>query len=531
MLLLLTGAAAYDTVHAQDSRGNLCTATLPVVDVADSDAMLLRMRQLQGQAPVTALTVRRPSTESMRPLCDADFPAPAGIDIGAVSAQLLPVRVRATNNSAYPVDINNGALWAGYGLSSALSLGATFRAGPLSAGIYPTVAHHQNGSYRTAPVSGTVHSPFTYGNRTIDWVQRFGPDPFTVVDPGQSYVRLDAYGAALGVSTENMWLGPAQRMPLMMGSSAAGFAHVFLGTSRPVDIRIGSLEVQAFWGELQESDYFDGPGDNDERQIAGLSAVFEPAFARGLFLGGNRIYLAQLDDADLVDVILGPYTDVRENAVYDDQMLSLFARWVLPDAGFEVYGEWAREDHWADFTDLLLEPDHSQVYMAGFMKTGTLGPAALRWFGEFAHLQAAMPLRAGRGVVTFYTHSRLTQGYTHRGQLLGAWIGPGSDAQVIGVERVEGRRTSMLMIERVRYDNDAFYNRWGLVYGQKGHDVSLGATLQHTEPFDRFSLRGALNFARRHNRNFIRFDGGHPGDFDYEHNVQLDVEARWMPGW
>ena len=44
---------------------------------------------------------------------------------------------------------------------------------------------------------------------------------------------------------------------------------------------------------------------------------------------------------------------VREN-----QLASLFARWVLPGAGFEIYGEFGREDHSANLRDFLSEPDH-----------------------------------------------------------------------------------------------------------------------------------------------------------------------------
>ncbi len=49
-----------------------------------------------------------------------------------------------------------------------------------------------------------------YGT-SLDMPQRFGADPFWTLSPGQSYLRLDHAGLAAGVSTENMWWGPAVR--------------------------------------------------------------------------------------------------------------------------------------------------------------------------------------------------------------------------------------------------------------------------------------------------------------------------------
>jgi hypothetical protein len=506
-----------------------CSAPV-VVDLAGHESALLRSLQLQGTAPVGALTIRRPSSERMFAPCAAGADT-AALPQAARSIALLPVRLRSVYNSAYPVDVNNGVLWAGRGASAAASAGIEVRFGPASAGAYPTVAVHQNREFDLAPVQRSGLSPFSYAGHVIDWPQRHGDDSFSVLDPGSSFVRLDAFGAAIGLSTENLWLGPAQRMPLLMGASAPGFAHLFLGTSRPADIRIGSLEAHAVWGRLTESDYFDGNADNRHRLLALLAVVFEPAFARGLFIGVSRAYVAAFDSGDPGGMFIDPYIDVRDNPDGDNQLLSLYARWVLPAAGFEVYGEWAREDHWATWLDLLLEPDHSQAYMLGFQKVGRFSGADLRWFGELAHLQSSATLRGGRGDVTFYTHTQLRQGYTHGGQLLGAWIGPGSDAQLLGVERVAGVRMTGITVERVRFDDDAYYAQWGHVYGQNGHDVSLGAVVRHVEPVGPFSIAASVGVARRHNRNFIRFDGSHPGDFRGETNIHIDLDLRWQPRW
>jgi hypothetical protein len=522
-LLLLAG----NRVHAQPADRKACavdSTRMEVIDVADHSMTRVRTGQLTGDVTLSSLMIRRPSLERAAGSC-------AGMGAGnAPAVAALPLRVRTTFNSAYPVDVNNGALWAGRGIGFAVSGGGEVRLGPFSAAAHPLVAYHQNRAFPLKHTGMADRSPYAYaGNHGIDWPQRHGAGDFMTLDPGQSYARLEGFGATVGVSTENIWLGPAQRMPLIMGSSAPGFPHIFLGTARPVDVRIGSLEALAFWGRLKESDYFDQDPDNDRTLIAGVSVAFEPAFARGLFIGVNRMYLADMEGGDLTRYFIDPYVNVRDNPIGDNQLFSLFARWVLPRSGFEVYAEWAREDHWGDWIDLLREPDHSQAYMLGFQKMGRLGDARLRWHGELAHLTASTTLRSGRGVVSFYTHSEVIQGYTNRGQLLGAWTGPGSDGQVLGVERLTPRRTTGLMLERVRYDADAYYNQWARFYGQNGHDVSIGLSIRHIEYAGPVSVHAGLGAARRHNRSFVHLEGQQPPDFRAETNLQLDLDLRWTP--
>ena len=522
-LAALVVIAAGSRVHAQQPGGKECDVWLdmPLIDVADVAAMRLRTQQLQGTVPLTALTIRRPSIERRH----ATGCAPAE----SWRIALLPVRARAIYNSTYPLDVNNGAMWAGRGINAAVSAGVELEIGPFSAALYPEFVHQENRAFPLAEVATSL-SEFRYAGHQIDWPQRHGDASFSSVEPGQSYARVEAYGVTVGVSTENLWLGPALRTPLLMGSSAPGFPHIFLGTAGPRDIYIGALDMQLFWGRLSESDYFDADSTNDRTLLAGMAVVFEPAFARGLFLGLNRSFLAPIvDGTSFTDYLIDPYTDVHENTRGENQLVSVYARWVHPGVGFEAYAEVGKEDGWGDLYDLVREPEHGQVYLLGFQKTGRFRGASLRWFGELAHLQAAQTLRGGRGVVTLYTHSGLAQGYTHRGQLLGAWIGPGSDAQTLGVERSDERRTTVLALERVRFDSDAYYNQWARFFGQNGHDLALGASLRHVERIGPLSIHGGIAWARRHNRNFVRLDEEAPNQFSSEDNTQLELEARWTP--
>ena len=502
---------------------------MPTLDLADVWSMRLRAAQLVPNGPRGSLTIRRPSIERKISRC-----APSDSTREDGTAELLPLRLRTLFNSAYPLDINTGAVWAGRGFSGSAEGGGTLTFGPLTITAYPVIAFQENRSFLTRAVTLPQVSPFAYVGHedNIDWPQRHGDDAFWSVHPGQSSVRLELAGFSVGVSTENLWIGPAQRAPLMLSSTAPGFPHVFVSTTRPHDVKVGSIEAQLFWGRLHESDYFDADDANDENLLVGVTSTFEPAFARGLYIGAHLSYHTAFDQPDwsVFDYIVKPFAGLRENPLLDNRLLGLFGRWVLPTAGFEVYAEWGREDAWGELMDLVREPDHSQAYVLGFQKLGHWNNARLRWWGELTHLQHSLTLRGGRGAVTFYTHTGIRQGYTNRGQLLGAWIGPGSDAQILGVDRVEGARMTGIAIERARFDDDAYYNQWSRFYSSNGHDVSLALWLRHSDSIGeqlRFLATGSI--ARRQNRNFVHFTGDQPPDIRWETNAHLDLELRWLP--
>lgn len=532
------------TVHGQQP-ARPCPDTVAVrpADIGDAVSDFARIAELAQRAPLRSHLFRRLSSQPVVELCRsggmlpwATRPSPVALAADGLQVELLPVHGLFYVNQNYASDRNNGALWTGRGPSAQVGTGVALRWGPVSAAFAPRIAYQRNGDFATLPTGIQGFSPYVHRwhGRRIDWPQRFGPEPFWTADPGQSYVRIDAWGAALGVSTENLWWGPARRYPILLSNTAPGFPHVFLGTSRPVDVWIGHLAGEMLWGRLSESDYFDDNPANDHRLFAGLVLAFEPRGLPGLSLGFARSFLTYTRGYDVLDYVFEPYTDVRnntrgpDNPLGDNQLLSLFLRWALPESGFEVYGEWAREDHWEDFEDLISEPDHSQAYMLGLQKVLTRDGYWLRIYGELAHLGTSTTVRSGRPGVTFYTHSQVKQGYTQRGQLLGAWIGPGSDAQAIGADLFRHWGSVGLLVERVRYDADTFYDAWARYYAFHGHDVELTAAVRQLLFLGPVDLSWQLGYSFRRNRNYIGLDGV-TWDFQSEANWSLELGLTWYP--
>lgn len=550
-VLLLASALAYRNAAGQELAA-AATPTeecerrvhLPTTIPGDLYSDLRRTSELAGAAPLRPGVALRPSSERRERLCadglTAGTLAPAaGAPVGAgtrgPALRALTLTLRAELNSGYPVDRNNGVLWSGRGISSAVTGGIEIEWGPLSAAIAPALVYQQNRAFAIVDsvFPGFSRYAYPWHGPEIDWPQRFGGEPFWTADPGQSYLRLDGLGLKAGISTENLRWGPAQRYPIVLSSTAPGFVHGFTGTSRPLDLGIGKLEAEILWGELRESRYFDEDAGNDRRLIGGMILDFEPRWMPGLFLGGTRVYLTTIPPQGLpaseylafFDLPITP--TVRENRP-GNGIGSLFARWVFPESEVEVYAEWAREDYSLNLTDFIKEPDHSQAYTLGLQKVWVRQDRWIRFTWELTHLQQSITFRSGRPAVTYYVHGGVSQGYTHRGQLLGSFIGPGSDAQYLAVDVLRPERSLGVYLERVRRDDDAYYRLKARDYAFHGHDVEITAGLRGALHLRALSLSWRAAYSHRENRNFLGLEGGN-WSFREELNWNAEVAALWRP--
>ena len=434
------------------------------------------------------------------------------LDSRRPSVEPIYPTLEAVYNTQYARIANDGALWSGKGASASLSGGAHVIWGPVTATLYPTVYASQNRSFAFAPVGFADRTEFAYPwSRNIDWPQRFGNEALTEFDLGQSGIRIDLGAFTAGISTESMWWGPSIKNPILMSNTGPGFPHVDLGTGRPVRTGIGNIEVRAIWGELRESEFFDSDPDNQRRYITGLTFGYQPTFLPGFTLGGTRI-LYQTWPADGLGAgeifdFLGEFFNTRRDTLAtgqvtndpSDQMLSLIARWLLPESGFEFYIEWARGDFSGSLLDFVLEPDHSRAYTFGFQKNlpSTGGRFRLRAEHTTLGRSATGQVRANP---TYYVHGVVTQGYTHKGQLVGAHIGPAGQSQFLSLDRYHPAGRWSAFFSRVRYNDDYLFEN---NLPARPHDTELtwgGSALWLLSQMD---LRASIEISRRLNWNFV----------------------------
>ncbi|HYH82461.1 MAG TPA: capsule assembly Wzi family protein [Longimicrobium sp.] len=447
----LTVAMAAGPLAAQATR--VAPADLRAEATAGSEAeRYLRVLQVAGRAPLYPWSLRAFSPREVDALA-ADSAGPWAprvptVEDAGTRVQLLRPAVRGAYNTGFPGGVNDGAVWAGRGATASVSAGAMLRWGVLSVRVEPVAFWTQNRDFALMPNGQPDSLRFLdpVSPRGIDLPQRFGEGGYSRIDPGESTARVDVRGFALGVSTAGQHWGPTEELPLLLGTNAGGFPHAFLGTSSPWRVGIGTLHGRMVWGSLAQSPYSIVEGHGSRRLMTGVLAVFTPRGLDGLELGGARFFHTAWPEGGVTGSVLwepfqglfkGGLSETGEGpdsrTSNDNQLAAVFARWVLPRAGFEAWAEFAREDHNWDLQDAFLQPDHNSGYTLGARKVWTRGA---RMYSARAELLDAQPgnVQQVRGGAPFYRHTRERQGHTQRGQILGSPAAYGGAGAVVAVD-------------------------------------------------------------------------------------------------
>lgn len=420
----------------------------------------------------------------------------------SAGARLRPVRpgAQAFVNTTMPYGSNDGAVWAGRGLTLALDGGASLEWGALSMTVAPIAFITQNAAFQLEDTG--MGGVLEFGDpRTpvyIDLPQRFGDGPYGRLEPGQSSLRVDAGAFALGVSTANQHWGPAADMPLILGNNAGGFPHAFAGSARPVDLWIGRLHGRLVWGRLDQSSY--AVNRNARRFMSGAVAVFTPRGAPTLELGGTRFFNTPWPAGGVsASNFLKPLEGLLKNSLTtgdgdpDNQLASLFFRWHHPRSGVEAYGEYAREDHNADVRDVLLEPDHASGYTVGARRVWSRGDGSLLSLrGEVLNTRVSH-LNLVRPQSPFYLHTVARQGHTQRGQLLGSNAGYAGGGTVLTLDSYTRRGRSSLSYTRTVRDR-------GTPLATPDPEVTQGLGVEALRFVGRFDVTAGLTGVHQMNR-------------------------------
>jgi hypothetical protein len=444
----------------------------------------------------------------------ADDPAP-----DAPRLALLAPYLRLTSNSEIPFSLNDGAAWAGRGASGLLRAGARARIGRLRVVVAPELAIARNAAFALLPSNdpgrSAYASPFHSGRASIDLPSRFGDRRVARVTLGQSMAGVTLGPVALGVSSENAWWGPGSDNALLLSANAEGFTHLFVRTARPVRTPIGEVEARYRLGVLSPSLYLEREILDTQRSFSGAAVTLRPARARGVTLGLTRAVVASVDrDLAVLEHALDVLT-LWEPAPTDpakrpsgDQLTGAFARWVLPADRVEIYGEAVRSGAPRELRELLLAPQDGRAYTLGARVLRPIGASTrgvtparyLRLAVELTDTERSVALRDRLPPEPMYTGLATREGYTQRGQVIGAAIGPGGSSQTLSADHVSGSTTLGLALGRIRWENDALYDQPSATFLR--HDVSTLLTARATRRTRLVDVRGEATWARRYNYLF-----------------------------
>lgn len=457
----VAAAGALLLVAAVPARAQELSAPAVVGSVAED---YLRSLQSLGAIPTGAWSIRGFSARELdryQPVPGthpwshrAEFRGAGGDSAGGPAVALVPLQLDAWYNTSFPFGMNDGVVWRGRGLTASVQGGVTARWRWLSATLQPQLAWSANDEFTLMqPLS--AGSPYSnpFSPRGVDAPQRFGTDPVVALHPGQSTLRADALGLTAGISTANQWWGPMSDFPFLLGNNAPGFLHAFAGTSQPLDVWVGRVHGRIIYGRLEQSAWAETHPDSMRRFAAGIIGTFSPRGAPGLEVGAARffhtVWMGPLGGDDFLlpfrallkdkRSVAGDTTEAGAGGDQQNQLASIFFRWVFPGSGFEAYGEFGREDHSANTFDLMQEPEHASSYGLGVRKAALIDGRMWAVRGELMNFQRST-LQHHRIQGGIYLHTFVRQGHTHLGQLLGAGmaVGAGAGAKV-AVERFSER--------------------------------------------------------------------------------------------
>ena len=403
----------------------------------------------------------------------------AGID-RSVKLKLYGPEWFNSYNTKAPYGQNDGALWQGKGYNTSLTAGARLEAFGFEATFKPQVSWSQNREFDYMPgVYGSEYSYFWKGN--IDLVQRYGDASFWTFDWGDTEIRYSWNNFTVGFGFQSPWLGPAFLNPMLGSNNAGTYPKFDIGLRKTkvympyTDWYLGEIEGRAWLGYLTESDYFDNDSTNNHRQLTGFSVAYSPSILPEFTISINKISLARWDEKSAK--YLNPLYDSNE---VEDQKASFGADLLFPAVGFEVYGELGVDDYNARG---FANPFHTAIYTVGAKKELSFFRRFQKFnirpeiIFEWSNFEMSQDFQLQWNYMGYYSHSLIAQGYTQRGQILGAGSGYFGNSQYIALRTHFSKGNVTLFLHYNRPDTN-YLNNFGVntkyedwqKEGKKQHD-------------------------------------------------------------
>ncbi|MEH6305208.1 capsule assembly Wzi family protein [Olivibacter sp. CPCC 100613] len=444
--------------------------------------------------------------------------------------QLMPLVWQNQINSNFPYGWNDAGMIPAAGYQTMVAAGVYAQYKFLSIQLRPEFVFAQNSNFQG--FEGLDRNWWAKWYRYmngIDAPERFGTGTYSRFFPGQSSVRLNFHPVSIGVSTESLWWGPGLRNSLLMSNNAPGFLHATINTTRPIRTSIGSFEGQLVAGRLEDSGYPPTPLGNpthydelyqpkpdDWRYFSGLTLSYQPKWLPGFSLGFNTVFTVNHKDMGnkLGDYLpFFPSNSMNENFDPDDinnvadqaaqdVNASVFFRWLIPEAQFEIYGEYARNDRSYDLRDLAVQLNHSRSYMFGLRKMFPVRIIDQQDLFEVAFEMTQLEQSKNadiRPTEPMYYHYIVRSGYTNLGQILGAGVGYGNNVQSLHISWLNKLKRLGVQVERLVHNNALFYD---LIGDRRRNwiDLNIGAFGEYD--FKRFIFQSKLIFTKAYNYQY-----------------------------
>ena len=362
--------------------------------------------------------------------------------------QLLPINFLQKYNSHHPYGWNDGPLSFSKGYQFVGSGGVYIRWHNIHLTLRPEFFKTASDPYPTSP----------------DWGQR--TPALSKLTFGQSSLRVDFGPLSVGISTQNLWLGPGRFSSLLMSNNAAGFNHFNIQTNRPLKTPLGSFEFNVIGGSLtynkgqgfENANLKSNGNTSNTNYISLLSISYSPAFFKNFYLTANRAFTIPTQEkpssklTDYYLLALKPLfrNEYQDNSLPIDQVLSGSAKYVFPKEHAEVYFEYGWNDGKSNSRDLILDMSHSAASIYGLKKIQYLNEKTYLNFEAEVTQMSQRPTYLQRNADNWYEHRN--GGYINENQILGAGSGWGNDVQTFALSVNKGWNKYGIKFQHITHD-------------------------------------------------------------------------------
>ncbi len=383
------------------------------------------------------------------------------------------------NNSNLPISFNDGNFFPARGWQERYSFGVNLKFSFLEFNYQPEriIAENKPQQFFAGDVGNYWARYYQLVRNNIDDFRavNFGRKIDTIT-LGQSYLGINLGKIALGISNQNIWWGPGIRNSLIFTNTAAGFKHMYINSTKPIETPIGNIEFSGIIGRI-DSTRFEDPDDpymktmweggmikknNTSRTINAFTINLKPKFLDNFYIGyafSRQVYQKENNQNNI------PFTFFSKDQPKMDLGVLMF-RFSLPKNHAELYAEIGQPEKapwpWKFFGDST-----RTGFIIGLRKFIPFrnNDFVFEFSTEFTQLALmnprlifnSDPRRDGPQFNSWYTSPIIRQGYSNDGQLMGSNIGPGSTSQMLGLALRFKKNRIGIKVEKIVYNYDFYY--------------------------------------------------------------------------
>jgi len=426
----------------------------------------------------------------------------------------IKASIELQNNTNLPYGYNDGSMFPAIGLQKRVSFGFLVKNDFLEINFQPEFVQANNNKptlFKGNPKDGNYWARYYLINTNyIDNYRQFGNNKINYNSLGQSRIGYRNNNHSIGISNENIWWGPGALNSLIFTNQAPGFKHLYYQTNKPIPTKLGSIEYNVIAGRLNNI----LPDNQDDSLMRTIwpGGIMNKKSANRLILSG----ILTLQPKVIPNLYIGlafssqNYMDTSLLKTKYQHIQTFMFRYAIPNDHAEFYAELGYTNSILGFVvggKKLFKYNNNRYFELGVEVTqlGIMDPRKI-----FVINNVYGPPQRN----SWYTNTSVLQGYTNNAQLLGAGIGPGSNAQTVYLNYKYRNSKIGLQLERINHNNDFYYYAYLSKLGYSiysSYYVDLNAGLKYELSLSKsIGILAYANYSNALNYRWVRIDNGTP---------------------